>query len=403
MKILILSTILFSFNSYAQDGYPYNLKESGFVDSSGTTTIISPSTPTKAQDGIGLCYGFSATSLLEHHRCSVNNSSCQNPSDQLSSLDVTSNANPGSIVEGGHSARILSNIQSKLKVAKEECVRFSALVHEYSDSKGFRYSNERGGWKVFADKWREFKGLKQDTPRNDCVTCMADAIKSTLVNIQTPREQIIDAFNTSSTLEQFLYKSLLPSQCLKDNNMATIPPFVARGFPSYKDQLTVDSLSKKVETILLNGLPLEIGICTMLQEEGKCREDQGHSIALFGIKEVCSRSQNICKTMVKVKNSYGQTWQEQNDDGWVDLRSLAESSIALSKHGNINWIEKPGFVLQNKTLSKASTYVSPSVISSPGKISAGVPTEYKNHKGLWKCPGNAFRDSYDVGCVPMGR
>lgn len=401
MKTFIFGLFFIASNAQASDGYPYILKESGFTDTPGSINLITPNTSIKSQDGIGLCYGFSATSLLEHHRCSANNSNCQNPSDQLSSLDVTSYGDPGRIVEGGHTGRILSNIQSKRKVAKEECVQFSALVHRWSNNQGEMFNNEKGGWRVLVEKWREYKGLNQNTPRNDCVTCMADAIKSTLVNIQTPKDQLEDAFRSSNTLEQFLYKSLMPTHCLADNNLATIPPYNVRSFPTYKDTLTVDSLTKKVEQILLSGLPLEIGICTTLDFNGGCVKDQGHSIALFGIKETCSRSQGICKTMVKIKNSYGKTWQDENDDGWVDLKFLAESSVALSKNGNINWIEKPGFVLQNKSLTKSTTVISTPSIPSNINRPPGIPSEYKNYKGIWKCPGNAFRDNYDVGCVPM--
>lgn len=33
--------------------------------------------------------------------------------------------------------------------------------------------------------------------------------------------------------------------------------------------------------------------------------------------------------MVKVINSYGASWQQQNNEGWVDLKGLAESSLLM--------------------------------------------------------------------------
>jgi hypothetical protein len=200
-------------------------------------------------------------------------------------------------------------------------------------------------------------------------------------------------------MEEFLYKSLLPAQCLEENKMASIPEFKSKSYPGYNEKVNANAVAKKVESLLLSNIPVEISICTQKDFEGKCTADMAHSIALFGIKKVCSSKNNVCRTMVKVKNSYGNTWQQQNNNGWVDLKSLADSSFDLVQNNNISWIEKPGFILIEKSLSKKSvTSLMPSINNRSG---GGIPSEYKNYHGIWKCPGAKFVDQYEPGCIPL--
>lgn len=398
-NLFIVFFLLFNLvNSKVWAEYPYEFSQSNYRDS-GAVTEVTPSTPIKAQDGIGLCYGFSATSLLEHYRCSQNNSNCSESSDLISSLDVTSYYQNKALKEGGDSSRLLENFsRSKRKVAKEECIRFSALVHQVTDSNKFTYKDEKRGWVFLTKKWNEFRGIGPDVKKNDCISCLADEIKSTLVNIETPIDQLKDAFQTAGTLEEFLYKSLLPKSCLQESNMLTVPEYKTKTFPNYshRGEVSPQELTAKITSILEANIPVEMSICTMKTFEGTCSPNSGHSIAVFGIKEVCNF--NDCKKMVKVKNSYGTSWQNQNNNGWLDLDTLIESSQLMGKNNNITWLEKPGFVLPEKTFSKPISR--PSQIKNT-KPSITVPPEYSKHRGIWKCPGTKFTDHYEPGCVPM--
>lgn len=362
----------------------YKTAERGYSDKPSSVKEILPATPTKSQDGIGLCYGFTATALLEHHRCKELNLSCQNSEDQLSVLDVTSYEEKNRLHEAGDTYAILNNVKGSLKIARETCVPYSNIVYQ---------TEEKGGWNLLIEKWKESRGLIKGSGNRDCVSCLADSIKSSLGNIQTPKDQLVSAFNQARSMEEFLYQSLIPRHCLEESRMAIIPPFVARSFPtSQRTPPTVESVMEKAESLLQAGLPVEMAICPNMFASGECVPDSGHSITLFGIKEVCNRSGH-CKTMVKVRNSYGESWQRQHDNGWIELEALAKSSVALTQFNNLSWIEKPGFILPKKVPAKV---VSPRESSS----SAGIPLDFKNHRGLWRCPGNSFKDSYEAGCIP---
>jgi hypothetical protein len=391
---LILSTVL----TEASAQSPYNKAGPGFI-LSGTETIIEPATPIKSQDGIGLCYAFSATSLLESYRCRELNLNCNDPHEFLSTLDVTSNYENERLKEGGSTFRILSNLESgRKKIAREECIQFATLVHQMADNKNNMIKDEKRGWIFLTKKWNEYKGLG-DTKRNDCVSCLANSIKSTLVNIQTPSDQIKNAFLDAHTLEEFLYKTLLPSQCLLDSKMAAIPPFTAKIFPGYNEVATDRALTNKIEILLKNKIPLEMGICT--DPNRPCRENFGHSIALYGFKEVRSPNTGEIKKLVKVKNSYGMSWQKENNDGWVELSTLVEASLAQSQHENISWIQKPGFVPDEKVIAAASaTTVPPARFIPARQGNSEVPAAYKNYHGIWKCNNSSFIDHYEPNCVP---
>lgn len=400
MKVFYLISIfsLFSIHVQAYE-FPYETLDGSYKD----TTIpieISPSTPIKAQDGIGLCYGFSATSLLESYRCRELKLNCDDPKEFLSSLDVTSYYERKSLKEGGDTYRIFSNIEnSKRKIAKEECVQFSALVHQMVDYKNIMQKDEKRGWIFLVKKWNEYRGIGKDVRRNDCVACLADEIKKNLPNVQTPIDQLKDAFTSSHSMEEFLYKSLLPAQCMEENKMASIPEFKSKSYPGYNEKADANAVAKKVESLLLSSIPVEISICTQKDFTDKCTAQSAHSIALFGIKQVCSSRKNDCRTMVKVKNSYGNTWQLQNNNGWVNLKSLADSSFLLTQNNNISWIEKPGFILIEKSLSKKSVTSLMSTVNS--RAGGGIPDEYKNYYGIWKCPGTKYVDQYEPGCIPL--
>src|SRR4051812_39031710 len=84
---LFLTFIGFQVNA---SEYPYVVLPKSFIDVPGSIKEILPVTPSRSQDGLGICYGFSATSLLEHYRCRELKLDCSNPSEFLSTLDVTS-------------------------------------------------------------------------------------------------------------------------------------------------------------------------------------------------------------------------------------------------------------------------------------------------------------------------
>jgi hypothetical protein len=399
IKIVLL--LIGSINIFSE--YPYETIGETFSEDREMFEVKNM-TPTKSQDGIGVCYGFSSTSLLENYRCRELKLNCLDKKEQLSSLDVTSyylDTHSRQIKEAGNSSTLLNNFKrSKKKLAFEECANFSSLLHQ-SNQNGI--SNEKEGFNLLIKAWNKFKGYA-DEKKSDCVSCLVQELKAKLKNLKTPDEQIKNAFYNSESLENFIYNATLPLECLDQNKMASVPDFDVNRFPRFGSTPSLVELKNKIEQVLLNDIPIEISICTANISSGECPDGEGHSTTLFGVKEACDPGTNNCKTLVRIKNSYGWGWQRDHNNGWVDLDTLAQASMNLDTHSNITWLQKPGTKLENKVLKKTGSY-SNSSTRPQGTYNTNtkpipLPPEYKNFKGIWKCPGNKFLDHFEDGCVP---
>lgn len=315
---------------------PYNTLDKTYIDTQGSMHEVAEVSPAKTQDGVGICYGFTSTGLLETYRCQNLNLDCNNPNERLSSFDVTSyysSNDTRGIEEGGDSYHLLKELSlSSRRIAREECIPFSSIVHQ----KG----NEKKGFLFLISKWNEYKGIK--TKQNDCVECLVSGIKSTLVNMKTPADQLKAAFIDSKNVEEFLYKSILPAECLDEKMAANVPPFEVYTYPNSGEVFNDNVFRKKIEGLLLSKTPLEFAICSDKNYTSDCKGQRGHSIILYGIKEVCSKVKKECRTMVRVKNSFGKNWDSMTNNGWVDFKTLRESSLSFYNYFNMTWIAKPG-------------------------------------------------------------
>lgn len=400
MKYFLL--LLFSFNVYAE--FPYDSKAAfNYIAQPGGSFEVNNMSPTKSQDGIGLCYGFSSTSLLENYRCRELKLNCLDPAQHLSPLDVSSyflNRDPRSIQEAGNANTLLNNFRhSRKKLASENCAKYSSLV--YKASKEFKAS-EGQGWKLLVDSWNQFKN-KNIFQKAQQVSCVVGSLKLQITGLQTPADQIEDAFLTATSLENFLFKAIMPTQCLEEDKLVSIPDFAINSYPAFQEKYNEETLANKIESVLLNNIPLEMMICTEEAAKNSCPQGKGHSIVLQGIRESCSAITEDCRTMVRVKNSYGWGWQRDNNDGWVDLQTLTKASMVISSFNNITWLQKPGSILENKKLNRVGASkqaTPPKQTESNVKRRSVRPEKYKGFEGLWKCPNDTYQDYYEENCVP---
>lgn len=337
MKTVVTLFFMASIIQSAVAANPYKILDDSYKDTAESVIEVKESTPVKSQDGIGFCYGFTSTSLLETYRCKEMGLDCNDPKESLSTFDVTSNFRPkkNGLEEGGRASTVLDNIKKQTtSIAREECIPFSTIVK----AEGSANLREKKGMDFLTRKWNEYKGLNNKKP-NDCITCLVNDIKKTLSNIDTSNEELASAFQNATELEEFLYMAVLPKECLQDSKTAKLPEFVVNSFPKALSDATPDAIQKKIESVLRTSTPVEIGICADSGYTPNCAGGEGHSIALYGIKESCSAKE--CRTVVKIKNSYGESWQKKNNDGWVDLAELVKSSLSVGDFKNVTWLTKP--------------------------------------------------------------
>jgi hypothetical protein len=351
LKKIIFLSLFFNFCSISHAKFPYDLpydiNKLVFKD----IITVSNMPPVKSQDGVGLCYSFTATNLLENFRCNELKLDCNDKSQQISILDTASfydpkmeNLNSRKIKEIAATRDILLNINKfKPKLAKEECVSFSFLVYEISSNQRILSSNEKNGWNYLVQAWTHFREQKQYNSEN-LLACTANNIKNELLNLSTSKNQIIDALKTASNLEQFLFKTILPSECLLDKNLLYIPDFEVKHATAFSDTPTeLEQFKEQLKFEIGHNIPVEITICNTELVNNKCPHGRNHSVVLNGIKQACEPNFKGCKTMVKIQNSFGQRWQELNNDGWADLETIINANIATSPIGMASfiWIQKP--------------------------------------------------------------
>ncbi len=102
--------------------------------------------------------------------------------------------------------------------------------------------------------------------------------------------------------------------------------------------LSADQLLAKVKDILNQGYPLMLdNLCVERTKIGACLLK--HSVVIKGNKKVCNAKE--CKDFLLLQNSWGENWQSEYDDGWVEADSLlANVDINTIRPGILSWYER---------------------------------------------------------------
>lgn len=395
MKNIIYITIFFcQLSAFATTEPAYQTISNKFK----TTSVheIKNMPPIRSQDGLGLCYGFSSTTLLNHLYCQENALDCSKMQNALSSLDVSSfyQYRQRQVNIGGYPAAILSNIKYEKQtrqttIKKESCLPYDRLANRLSKDPLTAQSSAYDKLNIIYNKRNksDFENLK---------TCYAKQIND-ILPIGKSLDDIIKAFEALS-FEEFLY-DLVDADCGEENQVK-VPEYNIGSMQARRDKLTKQSVLKKLETLLLNDIPVGLNFCAGAAFDPKDSDScSGHAIVLSGIKEVCD-SKNNCQTLLKVHNSYGQGWQNVHDNGWVLADNLIERSIKQDFTNSLIWISKykSDNEIPHRTLSRKIP-----IDQLPAKnVQSGPPKEIDQSRGpIYRCSGGKITTKWIEGrdCV----
>lgn len=375
-----------SFFVYSDD-YPFYQANPSYHLISQSEFRVSAVTPIRSQDGIGICYGFSATLILEQFRCKEMHLNCLDPKNFMSPLDISSyDSSSGverKIFKGGDTYSILKNLDnSDHRIVREDCAPMSSLLLGLSD--------EKAGWDFLALKWKEYQGLSDNKKNKDCASCVAEEIKERLGPLILPVTEIMTALNKARTIEDFYFQTLISKKCFQSENQLSIPRFIVKTYPQVDAESGVKDISQKIYELIRNNIPVQLPIC-LWERNDECPQDQRHSIVLTGIREECSEALKRCELMALVQNSYGRSWQNAHREGWVQLTPLIQSSKKLLDLHFIRWIENPSMTKTSFRYSPNREWTLPltndkNIIKKPA---------------MWKCKGATFQDFYSEGCTPL--
>jgi hypothetical protein len=353
--------LFYSVASWAEE-FPYITKGLFDIVVKNSEFLVKNISPVKDQGNVGICYGESSALILEQFRCESLKLDCLNSENIINSFDVASYSfekgtgalarEVDTLQESGYLFDLLKNIESSNHlIAKESCAPFSSITkHKLVSIWGQETDLAKAGWNYLISKWKEYKNQIKEKSKSidiDLAYCLAKEVKEAMPMMVANQKQLADAFTTSWNLSNFIYKSLLPIECLDPKNMLTIPSFKVESFPTKDDHenKSVTALEKKIEELIHANIPVVIQICIAQKDDYynclprlSSKLNYAHSTTIVGIKEICTISNTNCRKMVKIQNSLGEKWQNDHDDGWVELSSIAFAAKKRSTSDNITWI-----------------------------------------------------------------
>lgn len=384
MKFILL--LFFTFSAFAVDAY--KIKPGGYsAICDNSHVVVSNLPPVRDQGSYGLCYAHSGILLLDHLRCSTSPSPDACYAEPGSVLHLAKFQSSETKIEvGGHTGQVLTNFLGTKKLATEKCA-------EYDDWKNLdqHYQEERRQLPVSQRDLPEMdyfyyisKRLKQNAGKEE-LSCWAREIVDAGVNQNISDVMAVLEKGRNMNWKELRYHILVPKSCLAKT--LSYPDYTVHSYPSYSEQKSFKGFRDFIFRALSLGVPVEASF--------KAEENGYHSSTITGQRHVCDKSK--CELQYRIQNSYGKSWQEYNDDGWVNAENLVnlmgEYSLGvmaiLPKGKSLNQkISSPYYV--SSPLNPKYSFSSSEQCWKEGK---SVPA------GVWTCTRNG-ETSFSSNPIP---
>lgn len=294
----------------------------------------------RTQDGTPLCYAFSATQLLNYQYCKKNDLDCSHPANQMSVLDVAKHHEfTPTLREGGFPEEILSRIKG-YGVHSERCLPFERLAHQNPQKKGDKYGE---AYDELAAIYGKARGAAYATK-----ACYAKRVQN-ILPFSKDTHEIVRLLDQSYGYEEFIYNAAVKDTACRQSRKMRVGGYHVYTFPEKRSgkNPSREEYLEQFEKLLLNDIPVSMKICSedaynpdtdSSGELGTNDNCGGHAITVTGIKEVCNFKG--CDTLLKVQNSYGQTWQDNYNDGWLEAGPLIKRAKTFEDQGSLVYITR---------------------------------------------------------------
>lgn len=321
--------------------------------------------PVLDQGNYGLCYAHSASLLLEHLRCSKSSNPDQCYQDRGSVLHLSkfNTYNENKISIGGQPRTILNNFLTRGRMmARENCAPYELWTNLYPEhleerNKILTPDGDRGEYDYFHYAWRMLKNNSSEESKE----CWATEMTGLGVNHNfEDLMKIISEVNKLSW-QEFRYQILVPNSCL--SNQIEYPQYETILYPKLNETPTHQGFRNHLFQSLSANHPVEISFCDSKDINDKCTY---HSTTIVGQRYICNKSE--CNLQYKIQNSYGRTWQDEHDGGWVEAKNL----ISLINHNSLGLT----------TVIPKGDKLNKKLIAPPydGQINSNSPKRKSNHQ-----------------------
>ncbi len=332
MKLTIFIALILFTNFIHAFEVAYVTKSNGMIPVCDRSYLELKNLPPVLDQGSkGLCYAHSSLLLLDYLRCSKTSSptSCYQDKGSVLHLARFDQAMGQEIEIGGIPGNVLSNFRyHKSKLAKEECAPYSKWF-ELDDLRREELNKLNLPSKLEGDRdyFMYLSSRLEGNVSYEDKTCFADEILGTGIKLNT--EEIMNILNKSKEMswKELRYKILVPESCLK--NTISYPDYKIITYPRGKQKRDFKGIRDHVYRSLMKGYPVEASFCAEKDSDGICGY---HSSTIVGQRQICN--QQDCRLQFRLQNSYGKSWQEYNDNGWIDAENLssliADHSMTLN-------------------------------------------------------------------------
>lgn len=301
-----------------------------------------------SQDGLGICYAHVAATMMQAENCKVLKKDCSSLSetDTFSPLDLTRLHRPkdgkseisdirssyqGLDVSGGnpHDAIIIGALGTK-NAANEGCLSLDRILSKMN-SRGETVEAQNAMWLRLKGQYEEArKKAKEnegcDSCLNNVYTTAAEKVTPEVeqnLNLKVDNIKLAKAF-AAETFNKFLDDLLGASQCRRASQMVAFENYEKVNYETFPkgNSATPEQFKTKVKDVLKAGRPLALANICLGQESAKdCRDENFHAVVIAGFRTICNPA-GKCRDSFKVVNSWGKSWQDQNDGGWIDADML---------------------------------------------------------------------------------
>lgn len=309
-----------------------------------------------SQDGLGICYACVAATMMQSENCRLTKpkGGCENlpPKELFSQLDLTRIVPPeqGGQISGArsayeglkwdsegdgggdpHATAIIASLYTK-KVANEACLALDTIVNKMT-SRGESTSAQEAMWARIKRHYFAIKNSK------NCRTCESDAYATAKEDIEKnltlnlSNQELLEAFSAES-YDKFLDQLTGASKCMSTEQSAFFQPYKRVVYEQYPKELETDrkrfesQFIEKTREVLQKGRPLALtGICLGEEDANNCKPNNRHASIIAGFRRVCDKRNERepgakCRNLLKIVNCWGKSWQNENNDGWIDAETL---------------------------------------------------------------------------------
>lgn len=345
--------LLFGSQVFAQEA-GFRSIPSDFKVKAVEESLVSNMAPVKSQDSLGICYSFAAATIIDTVRCKATGVDCQKlPAEKTASaLDlarfgISSEKDPSvhsadsiygfnGIYEGGSPFNVLHRLLKTKSYSSEKCAPFDQIVNK-STSHAQNLQMLNASWARLRQQYSTYKSKEKS-----CPTCAADFASTAVDDIRqdfdlkASNTQVLKAFAEES-YEKFLDKVLVPEECHNPRKMLRFGSgLTAEYFPKENMSNYYNETLAVIKNVLKANLPVSLGFCLDEPFTGMKNCTNAHAVVVTGYRKFCKAPGN-CREALKIQNSWGQQWQKDNDDGWVDAKNILDRSSY--NQGMVAWIQ----------------------------------------------------------------